>query len=420
MANISALGTQATSLTSNLLTALGVSGWVLQDGKYNGCTFASFVKVPLVQNNPLVESGTDLFASINEITGFTYGEDANSFGKLTNTIMGSLQYQDIPERQIAVKQIPFSDRCNTEDMGSGGYTFKMSIIFLGTDYQKALRNFENAINTSPKNPKDNLVLIHPVRGRIPGITRLLEAPQVTIFSKWNAATLNITFRSEQTNLGTSKATLQSEIQQYTNAIQAGLGVVTGLTTTAANFQAAVNSNGRVPTGQTSNVTYTKSSNLQTQANKLSDTLLNNINYIYKVAGQPTFQPTLSSLPIDYSKIPPSLNQSVKYASSQIAIINSFYRTQAQDLLLNLQISGFGAATNDLANQIYSSISILQNIAVLAIAVSPSINYSVPYNMSIRTALINNGIGLNQTQIVLNNNPHILSANFIEAATVLKL
>lgn len=420
MANIAAFATTTSSVTSTLLTALGIDGWALRNGKYNGCTFASFVQVPVVQNNPLVQSGTNLFASINSLVGFTNGADANAFGQLYNTFLGTLQFSDDLMLEIVRKKLPFSNRCNTENMGSGGYIFKMTLLFLGPDYEKAITNFENAINNTPKSTKDNLVLIHPTRGKIAGITRVAAFRIDRTLANWNAATVNITFISEQTNGGSSNSTVISTVQKFTNVVQAGLGTVTGLTSTVANFQALVNSNNRIPTGQTSNVTYTKSSAISTSTVALSETLLNNINYIYKTSNVGINNPTLDSLEINYNKIPPVLNQSTRYSASQSTIILSYYLAQANEVITQINEADFGINSNDLINEITASIAALEEIAIAALNIQQTLSYVVPYTMSIRTVLAQNSQPLNNALSVLLNNPHIPSANYIPAGMVIQL
>lgn len=277
MASINPIGALTTSnaVLSNVLSALGLNGWVLKNGVYNGCTFASFVQVPIIEDNPIVQNGTDIFASVNEITGNNFGIDGNGFGKLYNTILGTLQFEDELILQVVTKPLVFANRCNTENMGTGGYEFKMTLLFFGTEYQKAIRNLENAIVYGAKKPSENLTLIHPVRGLIPGITRVTYIKEAATLANWNAATVQITFRSEQTTGGTVS---NSPIKNFTNALQATLGTVLGIASTASLFVEAVNSNGRIPTGQTSNSIYTQSKNIQTQSNELSATLYQNANY----------------------------------------------------------------------------------------------------------------------------------------------
>ncbi len=416
MASIGAI-TTASSILDTLLTALGINGWQLKDGVYNGCTFAAFTQVPIVQNNPIVQNGGDLFAAVNEIIGNTFGDDANGFGRLFNTFLGTLRFTDKLNLQIVTKELPFANRCNTEDMGTGGYTFSMTLLFLGTEYQKALRNFENAILYPPNDPTLSKVLIHPTRGLIPGITRVTSFDIDSSLANWNAATVQVTFRSEQTSGGTIS---NSTIQNFTNALQAALATVAGIAATAALFKDAVNSNGRIPTGQTSNATFTQSTNIQTQSNDLSQTLYDNVNYIYQSSNTGASNATLNSTPINYANLPPALNQVTNYVSSQSDIILAAYQEQSNAVLGEIAASRFGDACNGLVNQISSGITALQNVATLAIPVNSTLSYTVPSDMSIRGVMANNGINFNNALKILINNPQIACPNLIPQGTVVQL
>ncbi len=419
MASISAINalTTGSSVLSGALTALGINGWRLSDGSYNGCTFASFVKIPILENSPIIQNGENLIAAINEISGVTSGLDPNGIFNLYNTILGSLQLTAEPIFNIAEKKLPFANRCNTENMGTGGYVFRMVLLFLGSDYIKAKNNFLNAISYTPTNPAIALSLIHPTMGKIPGITRVTKCTVDETVSTWNAAMVNITFRSEQTFKGVSPV---NQLQNFTNALQSALGIALGITSATSDFLAIVNSNGRIPTGQTSNVTFTKSKNIADGATDISKSLVANANFVYKTSGTTAVNSSLNSVKIDYSLLPPTLNQVINYAPIQQAIISNYYIKKVQALKDIIAVSGFGSNTNQLTNQLDASIGSLNSVATLALPATNTLSYTVPYVMSLRTVLVNNRISLTQALRVYLNNPQILSPNYIAEGTIIVL
>lgn len=419
MANISAINaiTTGSSVLSGVLYALGINGWKLSKGSYNGCTFASFVQIPIIENNPIIQSGENLIASINQISGITAGADPNGLFNLYNTILGSLNLSTEPIFQVAEKALPFANRCNTESTGTGGYIFRMVLLFVGSDYQKAKNNFVNAICYPPTDPSKYLSLIHPTMGKIPGITRVTHMTIDESVGIWNAATINITFRSEQTFKGIAPT---NQIQNFTNALQSALAIALGINATVADFLSIVNSNGRVPTGKTSNVTFTQSQTIATQANSISNSLVANVNYIYKTSNTVTVNSSLNTMKINYSLLPPTLNQVVSYAPVQQAIISNFYMGKVQSLKTYIATTPFGSNVNQLINQLNASVSILNSVSSLVLPSSNALSYKVPYTMSLRTLLINNGITLDQALNVYLNNPQILSPNYIEEGMVVLL
>jgi hypothetical protein len=52
MALLSSIGTAKNAL-SGFASDLGLTGWQLSTGKYNGCSFAHFTGIPLLENNAL-------------------------------------------------------------------------------------------------------------------------------------------------------------------------------------------------------------------------------------------------------------------------------------------------------------------------------------------------------------------------------
>jgi len=409
--------TTGNSVLSNLLTELGYNGWTLQNGSYNGCSFASFVSVPILQNNPIVQNGLNLYASINEITGTSpFGSDTNGLGRLFNTILGTLQFRDELIPQTVVKQLPFSNRVNTEAMGFAGYTFRMTLLFLGPDYQKAIRNFENAVLNPPSASAG--VLVHPTRGLIAGTTRVLEPIIIdTSLAYGYAATITVTFRSE---LSTGGNVSVSSIQNFINALEAALGIITGISSSLAALGAIIQSGNRFFSGQSSNQINSQYQSVVTQTNSVSSSLFNNVNYVYQTANTGVTNSTFNAVPINYTKIPLALNQVTTFAPAQGNIIMNDYIQQCSELIRSLELLPFNSQANNLINNINTSVGVLNDVCVTAINYVPTINYVTPRLMSIREVVAQNSIPFSSIPSIMALNPNLLSANYIPRGTTVIL
>lgn len=409
--------TTGNSVLSNILTELGYNGWTLNNGSYNGCTFASFTSIPILQNNPIVQNGLNLYAAINEITGYSpFGSDPNGIGKLFNTLLGTLQFRDELTPQVVVKQLPFAQRVNTENMGFAGYTFRMTLLFLGPDYQKAIRNFENAILNPPANA--NGVLVHPTRGLISGITRITEPIVIdTSLAYWNAATVNVVFRSEQSTGGNLSV---STIQNFANALEAALAAIAAISASLAALGAYIQSGNRFFSGQSSNQTTSQYQSVATQTNSVSSSLFSNTNYVYQTSNTGVTNSTLNSIPIDYTQLPPALNQVETFAIPQGNIIMNNYITQCNQLIANIENLPFNSQANNLINAINTSIGALNDVCLTAVNYAPTINYVTPRLMSIRGVVAQNNIPFSNIPSIMALNPTLLSANYIPKGTTVIL
>lgn len=423
------------SIANNLLSELGYNGWALQNASYNGCTFSTFVKIPIVENSQIYQQAGNAVAIYNQTTGKNSGSDPNSFGNLYNTILSSVQFSTEPILQVAVKQLPYSNRCNTEDLGTGGYEFKMTVVFIGDNYQKAESNFENAI-ANPIAGATYLKLIHPTKGEINGITRVTSYKSNTSLSIWNGCTVNVTFRSEQSN--TQQLNSIDYVQQVLNTFNTGINAVKAIDASIFTI------NSIFGVGVTSTfyaapiISYTTINAIQNSNTNLSKTLLNNIIYIYQSSNTNISNTTLSSSVIDYNYIPTSLNLNSPYTSAQGKIILQYYQnianiainlclptfyydklnpypitpTNPQGWVINPTGLNLGVYGNDIINIIKESIATLYNICTLLSPTTTNSTYTLPYEMSIRQVLAFNNLPMSQASDTLLLNPDIPSANYI--------
>ena len=402
----------ANSAYNNFLSQLGLKSWTLKEAKYNGCTFAVFQRIPFLKNSGLIDAGLELYASYNQIFGDN-DFDNNDIGSLKDTVLGTLQFEDELITQIAVKKLPFANRCNTENMGFGGFNFKMTLLFLGPDYQKAIQNFEHAI-VNP--PQDNyLVLEHPTRGVIPGITRVVSYKIDTNLNNYNGATINITFKSEQSliqqlpevSLLSNRAGAISAVLDSAIAIQGAIATITDFLGLNGNTTPS-------PTNQT------VAKNIQSSNSNLSSTLFNCTNYIYKNSNTGIANTALSAASLNKDFIPVALQQNITYTSSQGNYLIDFYSQQCNDAINVIKSYNLGGNANKMINTINESIGLFYNLTILMASNVSTSTYITPYDMSIREVLVRNNLVMSQAVALLNINPNIPSANYIPKNFIVNL
>lgn len=427
MADIFGITTAASTYGANITSALGLTGWQLKTGKYNGCSFATFVQIPILENNAIYKSGQDLVAVYDQAFGtLSDGADRNAKGQLYNTIMGLIQFSDKLVTGTVEKQTPYANSVNIEDVGFKGYEFKMSLVFFGDDYMKALANFENAVLNPPKIATQYLKLEHPTRGVIDGYTYVVGGLEViTSLAYWRGCIVNVTFRSTTTPSQVKSA--NSNVTNVIRTINAALGVVNGLGATIATINGTISnfkSNGVISNNSSvttsAQVTQAQYNTLSTNLTSLSTAMFNAILYMYKYGKTGTNIASLNSATLDYSYLPKSLNQQVSYKLNQGSIIMAEYYAQCQAIVDEIATYNLQGLANDIVNEIRKSISALGAVCEVIGNKKTTSTYTTPYDMSIRRVLSINGLPLNKAQTVMDLNPDILSANYIAANTVVNL
>lgn len=127
--------------------------------------------------------------------------------------------------------------------------------------------------------------------------------------------------------------------------------------------------------------------------------------------------------IDYNYVPPNLQFNFYFLQSQMNTVIEFYVLQSNKLLDALAQSDYNNIAGNYVNLINQGIS---NINWLATSLwnevnNAIINYTIPYNMSIRTALfLNNMTTDNLNLIAILNSNNIGTLNFIRAGTTIQL
>lgn len=411
--------------------ALGINGWQLQDAKYNGCSFLVFTEIPILQNSLLYKEDVNLVAAINQSQGQIGSDDPNSIGALVDTVLASIQFEDILNRGIVVKDLPFAGEVSIEDLRNRGWTFKMSVLFLGQDYQKALTNFENAINNPPIGD-DRYKLIHPIRGAITGNTYVQDYSVVSNVSNWRAAMINIVFRSEQSSIANPQGTISST-QTVVNLLQSGLGAVAGLASATATVGVVID--GVIPAVKANNfmvkainptiplyrpIKFNALTTINNILNNLSVTLFNCINYVYKKGNTGATISELDSVEIDYTYLPPSVNKTLAFTLSQVPILLGFYNQLTISAINTINSFNFGVIMNDTINKINAGQASLINLCLKVKASNQYSTYVVPYEMSMRRILANNNLSLSLLPDANAINPQIQSGNRVPAGIIVNL
>lgn len=432
--------TGLSSIAGSVTSALGLDGWQLKDGKYNGCSFAVFVPIPLLSGNLLFQSGTDAVAMYNSATGGV-GADPNGLGQLYQTNLGVLQFTDTMVQGKVVKKTPYTNKVNIEDTGFQGYEFGMSLLFLGDDYVKALANFEKAIATPPENPKQYMVLEHPIRGVINGLTYVVDYKVVTSLAYFNGCIVNVTFRATDTFGAIAKVPVLSTAQQIARAVNTALKLVNAIGSTVNQIQGTVKnvSNGGLLQPKTWNnlLTYsyrniTQSIESPTLLNKteyneivaatqnVQDTLLNSVAYVMQYGNTNVKIAAISSLDIDYTYLPPALNQFKQYVLVQGDILLMYYTKQVDKVVALIDKYNVNKQATNLLLQLEQSKAVLSAVCNTVGNKITTNTFLTPYDMSIIKVLSLNNISLSQAKAVMDLNPNIVSSNYIKANTRINL
>lgn len=432
--------TSLSNISSNISSALGLDGWQLKNGKYNGCTFAAFVPIPLLNGSMLFQAGTDSVAMYNSATG-SIGADPNELGQLYQTNLGVLQFTDTMVQGKVVKKTPYTNKVNIEDTGFQGYEFGMSLLFLGDDYVKALANFEKAIATPPENPKQYMVLEHPIRGVINGLTYVVDYKVVTSLAYFNGCIVNVTFRATDTAGAIAKLPVLSTAQQIARAVNTALKLVNAIGSTVNQVQGAVKnlSNGGLLQLKTWDTLLTNNYRNATQSiesptllnqteyndiviatQNVQNTLLNSVAYVMQYGDTNVKIASINSLDIDYTYLPLALNQFKKYVLVQGDILLMYYTKQVDKVVALIDKYNVNKQATNLLLQLEQSKAVLSAVCSTVANKVTTNTFSTPYDMSIIKVLSLNNISLSQAKAVMDLNPDIVSSNYIQANTRVNL
>lgn len=162
--------------------------------------------------------------------------------------------------------------------------------------------------------------------------------------------------------------------------------------------------------------------LNTSLTNLSLTLLNCSILLYQNVVQKsiTYAP-FDNATVDYNYTPQNLQYSLFFGINQIQEVITYYVDQTNLVLTNIENTGLSSQMSAKINELNSSVSQLNTFAMALYNGQQSQlkSYTVPYNMSIRSALLLNGLTTNNIQLIQLYNS-LDSVNWILQGTVLLL
>lgn len=163
-------------------------------------------------------------------------------------------------------------------------------------------------------------------------------------------------------------------------------------------------------------------NLNNSLTNLSVILLNCSILLYQNVVQKsiTYAP-FDNATVNYNYTPQNLQYSLFFGINQIQEVITYYVNQANTVLTNIQNIGLSSQMSAKINEVNNSISQLDTFATALYNGQQSQlkSYTVPYNMSIRSALLLNGLTTNNIQLIQLYNS-LDSVNWIPVGTVLLL
>ena len=165
-------------------------------------------------------------------------------------------------------------------------------------------------------------------------------------------------------------------------------------------------------------------NVNSQLNTISLTLRNCTLLIYKLCPQNTYKnPYWDSMTIDYNYVPATMFYATILTLGQMNFIVDYYVGVVNQLLDYIHTNSLQSILIAVINQLNQSITAIDSFAKAMYQGSYSnvIDYTVPYNMSLNTALYLNNIPASNLEITMLYNLGVISLfSFIPKGTVIKL
>lgn len=343
-----------------------------------------------------------------------------------NGALGSIS--DSGGRRKVKYRFPYKDGQTTDDLGRKPETFEMDILIFGPKYLSGLSKIMNEMNKSTPGE-----LVHPVRGRIkcvPEDFQFLHSSE-----KRKAVAIRLVFIEHSFTIGEFKSTNDSTVKgalakalDAFKSIEAAIVKVQGAVTFSSDVRNHVNQ-------------------LLNRYNKNYSATLGSINKTFNPAGSvdiPGLLPvnegglqksdgsrvdsvftTVISPSDPFAQIPlDQVSQATATAlvSSQITKnVNSL----RDDLNVILGLMETGSAALELHDEIVAlkkTAILMQDALEKGIASSQTriVEYTTPRVMSLREVAFANGVLVNRVYELEVLNPSLLSTNYIEAGTSLKV
>lgn len=410
----------------NALTGASADSWDIEEGAYGHPAEGSGPAARAQKN--LLSAISGFAESVAQSVGLAALPGAPEGFVLFHVFKSAADYagavdevRDTGGRRKVPFEYPYMDGQSTEDLGRKGESFSINILIFGTNYKKAYKKLLEEFN----NPVPG-TLIHPVRGRIRCVASDWEITHKA--DSRQAVAIRVTFlehnfefsfteASETTKSALSSAIdFLSKITNVVNKVEANIAVVQsfknqfaaiGLEYQALYQDNLVRLNKTFNTGQSDDLPGI----VPTSTGDLPDTFTTGFSPTDAFAGldetaldATTIAALAAQQAIDeIRKLREMLNEVIAFLTSanggQGSVI--FY-----DEILELKRSG-------IAIQESLEVGIRSSNATI-------ISYKVPRVMSLREVCFDNGIPVDRVYELEVLNPGLLSTNFIEKGSVLKV
>ncbi len=342
---------------------------------------------------------------------------------------GLSQIVDNGGRRKVKYAFPYRDGQTTDDLGRKAETFSMNIVLHGHNYLIGLRQLMNEFNKPT--PGD---LLHPVRGKM---TVAIEDVQLTHGSEQRkAVALNVTFIEHNFTIGEFRSDLDSTVKKaLSNALSTFTKINNALDKIQNSVQMTNNQRAialRLLNAYKSGVALLlKRMNSTFNGGSSADipTLLPVNNGGVEAGGNFT---TVISPSDPFAQVPVAdlTGDSSTVAVPQLEKETNKLREDLDVLIDNMENASVPGDPNFIgALEFYDEILGLKETAVLmqdvlekGISSSQSriLKYTLPRIMSIREVAYANGLSPNDGDQIESLNPGLLSMNYIEQGTVLKI
>lgn len=397
---------------------LGLNGWQIQTGSYNGVAFHVVPSILNKLNQDLNPATGAIDSTINLLGIGSLSQNNENLPYGTKAV--STGISDRTHRKLVIHRPP-NNADIFEDMGWFGDTFSIQGILFGSAYSQALNNILNGFLNDPNstNPNRN-VLVHPILGRIENVM-LVDMQRIHEPKMWRCCLYQFNFACTK-----PVAVLTQNISSTLNAINSTitgiLTIITGLLNTWGDIQAlkhVFGSAGNTTTveqalknSQTSviNTCNTNVSITQFMVNNLKPIGYNNV----QLSKTPTFSITgLTQLyyftsnmtPTDVNTLLTYSDNSINACIATLEVINVNPIYNSITALINLQ-SQMNALALALLNSYYGSTKL----------------YTTPYDTNLFDVCFLNNLNYNsQSSTILKLNHNIIpSANYIPKGIILTL
>ncbi len=249
---------------NNFLNQLGLNGWQLQEGSYNGYTFtvaqSPFSLNGLVTNlsslgqagtlvgyaAQIANAGAMAVGAVNPLTKIPGG--ANS---VSSTIV------DTFSRKVAIQELP-NGKDNIRSLGYNGNELIVMGVAWGANYMSFMNNnlvqmfySDEAVAIDPKRKANYHVLQHPIFGIVQNCW-LLNMRVIHNSAQWRSCMFELRFRTERPVVAIPN-TFNQILQQINNVISGILSIANALVGTWGTLEAITNGNAQTQTAASNNI-----------------------------------------------------------------------------------------------------------------------------------------------------------------------